>query len=264
VSFYLVLVCLVAPVWSAVPTSWAFALYAFSSGRWNFSWRDRVFFLVALCEASRPPCSSTQAPQTDILSQVLFSIYHYYLALRISGASPSGSGELTEIEAAFKRMLKTGLANLPEDGGDEESERPGSPGEDIIQLQRDDPRAIDFRNTLRTWFFKAPWSSIKLHEVRQWLYWSIFNNDLPPLEVLPRSHRVILDEALNLLEKRAGCRIPEGSNPTMPPIRLTIDSVNITWRPLTFYIIICFINSCLRLWYKAKWNAHHGSYHRLE
>lgn len=50
--------------------------------------------------------------------------------------------------------VSAGLANLPEDGYDEESldyERPGSPAESIIQLEPDDPRAIDFRNSLRTY-----------------------------------------------------------------------------------------------------------------
>jgi hypothetical protein len=51
-------------------------------------------------------------------------------------------------------VLKSGLANLSEDDFDEEAldeERPGSPAEEIEQLQFDDPRAIDFRNYLRTW-----------------------------------------------------------------------------------------------------------------
>lgn len=45
------------------------------------------------------------------------------------------------------------MADLSADGKDEESwdsERPGSPAERIVQLEHDDPRAIDFRNYLRT------------------------------------------------------------------------------------------------------------------
>lgn len=141
---------------------------------------------------------------------------------------------------------------------------PGSPGERIIQLERDDPRAVDFRNSLRTWFRKVPWSSIKLHEVRQWLYWSIFNAALPPLEEISHSRRVILNEALDLLEKRSGCQFEEGSNPTVPPILLTIDKVNIMWRPLTYYTIIWSINFFLRTWYESRWNARFRSHDGLE
>lgn len=245
-SFYFVLLCLILPVWSAVPLSWLFVFHTLSYGQaWSFTWPGTILFAIALCE-------------------VFFSIYHYNLAIRISAPSPVPPGELLEIQAAFRRLLRTGLANLPENGDDRESERLGSPGEKIIQLERDDPRAVDFRNSLRTWFCKAPWSSIKLHQVRQWLYWSIFNAHLPPLEHISHSHRVILDEALNLLEKRSGYQFEEGSNPAVPPILLTLDEVNIIWRPLTFYTTIWSIDFFLRMWYKCQWNVRFGSQDGLE
>jgi len=246
VSFYFVLLCLVVPVWSAIPLSWGFVVYALNSGRvWSFFWQGRILFAMALCE-------------------VFFCIYHYHLATRVSGPSPVGHGNPSEIQAAFRRLLKSGLATLPETGDDEESERSGSPGERIVQLEHDDPRAMDFRNSLRTWFRKVPWSSIKLHEVRQWVYWSIFNAALPSLDEISHSHRAILNEALDLLEKRSGCQFGEGSNPAVPPILLTIDKVNIISRPLTYYTLIWSINFFLRVWYESQWNARFGSHDGLE
>lgn len=169
-----------------------------------------------------------------------------------------------EIEAAYKRLLKAGLADLPEDGLDEESDRPGSPEENIIQLEHDDPRAIDFRNCLRNWFGKVPWSSIRLHEVQKWLYWSIFNAELPPLESLPESQRLTLSWALDLLQRRSGCTFEKGSNPAAQPIRITIDNVNIMWRPLTFYVIVFIVNSCLKSWYTRDWGVRCHHYDGLE
>jgi hypothetical protein len=195
---------------------------------------------------------------------VLFSAYHCHLAIGVSDPSPVGPWEPSETQAAFKRMLRTGLANLPEHGDDEESERPKSPEEKILQLERDDPRALDFRNCLRTWFHKAPWSSIRLHEMRQWVYWSIFNAALPPLQDISPSRRVILDEALDLLEKRSGCQLQKGSNPAISPVLLTIDKVTIMWRPLTYYFILCALNLILRVWYVIKWNARFRSHDGLE
>src|ERR1700733_13279196 len=61
-----------------------------------------------------------------------------------------------------REQRKTGLASLPVNGDDNESKRPSGREENIIQLECDDPRAIDFRNCLRTWFCKVPWSLIKL------------------------------------------------------------------------------------------------------
>ena len=81
-------------------------------------------------------------------------MYHYNLTAFISGPSPNGPGDLRELRAVFHRVLQSGLASLPEDGFDEESldvDRPGSPAESITALEFDDPRAIDFRNYLRTW-----------------------------------------------------------------------------------------------------------------
>jgi hypothetical protein len=110
----------------------------------------------------------------------------------------------------------------------------------------------------------VPWSSIKLHEVRQWLYWAIFNAPLPPLDQISHSRRVILDEALDLLEKRSGCQFEEGSNPAVPPILLTLDNVNIMGRPLTFYAIIWSINFFLKVWYETQKNVRFGSHDGLE
>lgn len=50
-SFYLVLFVAVIPIWSVVPFSWAFVIYALHYGLiWNFSWRGWTVFAVALSE----------------------------------------------------------------------------------------------------------------------------------------------------------------------------------------------------------------------
>ncbi|KAG5650588.1 hypothetical protein H0H81_011727 [Sphagnurus paluster] len=197
-------------------------------------------------------------------SETIFSIYYMYLAHLISRPAPYGPGDLREIQAAFTRVLKSGLANLPEDDEDEGLRRPGSPEEDIIQLEFDDPRAVDFRNALRPWFNNAPWSSIKLHEIRQWLYWSIYNADLPAYESLLASEETAVETALQLLQKRCGCSFKEGSNPDISTMRMTLDKVHILCRPLTFYLIIHSINTGLRKWYETRWNARYGNYNGLE
>lgn len=86
---------------------------------------------------------------------MLFSIYYFYLTRKISGPSPISPADVIELQQAFKRILQSGLIPLPEDGGDEKyysSDRPGSPEAVIVKLDKDDARAIDFRNRLRTWY----------------------------------------------------------------------------------------------------------------
>lgn len=98
-------------------------------------------------------------------SQVLFSVFHFVLTRQVSWPAPSSPANMQDLQDAFKRVLQSGLASLPEDGGDVESagpDRPGSPAEIIEKLAIDDPRAIDYRHRLRTWyveyfFFCAQW-----------------------------------------------------------------------------------------------------------
>ncbi|KAE9410640.1 hypothetical protein BT96DRAFT_953179 [Gymnopus androsaceus JB14] len=234
ISFYAVL-GLIAPLWCSVPLSWAFVLYALHTGRiWSYSSPGIALFSLSL-------------------SEVLFSVYHFHLQLTV----------ISEIQLAFERILKAGLANLPPDGYDEETldePRPGSPAEAIVQLEPNDPRAIDFRNTLRTWFGRGIWSTMRVHEVRQWLYWSIFNKNLPELEKLPRAHRAVLDDTLELLQKRLGKPIPEGSNTKNRPILLNLDKPIVLWRPFTFYALIAVINLFLDRWYQVNHNFHHDTW----
>ena len=50
-SFYLVLILAVLPLWSIVPLSWAFVIYSLRSGAiWWYSWKSQALFAVALVE----------------------------------------------------------------------------------------------------------------------------------------------------------------------------------------------------------------------
>lgn len=52
-TYWLVLFCAVLPVWSAVPLSWAFVIYALHTGAiWTFRYKGWAGFAVALAEVS--------------------------------------------------------------------------------------------------------------------------------------------------------------------------------------------------------------------
>ena len=86
---------------------------------------------------------------------MFFSVYHYNLEIFVSGPSPIQPGNIVDLQAAFRRVLKAGLTSLPEDGPYDDKtldfDRPGSPAEFITALTFDDPRAVDFRSYMRTW-----------------------------------------------------------------------------------------------------------------
>ncbi|KAL5508303.1 hypothetical protein ACEPAH_5922 [Sanghuangporus vaninii] len=248
-TFYLVLVFFVGPIWGVVPASWLYVVY--SIAYWRFLSYSRANLILLACA----------------FVEVLFTIYYSYLSRKISGTSPISASDVGELQLAFRRVLQSGLIPLPEDGGDEEyysTDRPSSPDAVIEGLERDDPRAIDYRDRLRTWFRKVPWSRVRSVQFRQWLCWSTFNAVLPPEDQLPQTHRMLLDEATELMEKRIGCKIPEGSDFSVQPLRLTLDPINVVHRPLAWYIFVKIINAYIRTKYEMKYGLVYGRFRDLE
>ena len=123
------------------------------------------------------------------------------------------------------------------------------------------PRAMALTILFR---LNAPWSDVPTAEVKQWLYWFIFNARMPSEEELSLEHRQVLQEALELMEKRAGGRVPEGSNPSLRSLRLTIDPFVITHRPLAWYVYVKVVNSYVFWQCKRKYGLRRGRFGKLE
>lgn len=248
-SFYTLFLLVVVPLWSVIPIAWSFVIYVLWTGNiWSFGWNGRICFAIAF-------------------SEVLFSVHHYKLVRSVSGPPLNGASNLAERQASFIRVLKSGLADLIEESYDEESlddARPGSPAETIVQLNADDPRAVDFRERMRAWFRRSTWSSVKKRDVYAYLYWVFYNSEMPPLEFLTGRQRAVLDEALSRVEKRAGKTIPDEPSVGVQPVRLTIDEVNVNWRPLTWYVMALGGNWMLRHWLVSSYGARFGCYNGLE
>jgi hypothetical protein len=97
-----------------------------------------------------------------------------------------------------------------------------------------------------------------------WLYWSIFNSAMPSPENMLQTHRNAVDEAMENIEKRSGCRIPEGSNPSVKPVLLTLDPVNVSFRPFFWYTFVAIANLIVRLRLQNQRNVKFGTYQNLE
>ncbi|KAI9452089.1 hypothetical protein F5148DRAFT_1237523 [Russula earlei] len=248
-DFYLVLLFLVFPIWSIPIFSWSFVLYELRvGGIWGLSWYRKAFFTYALAE-------------------VLFSIYYYTLHKFVDGPCPIPPANPDELILAFKRIVQSGLTNLPEDGNDEETldiSRPGSPAEAIEMLSPTDPRAVDFQNQFRNWFGGVPWSQIRRQEMCAWLYWSLFYERLPEFDKIQPTRLKVLLHCLDLIEKRTGTRFPEGSNPSVLPRLLTLDPVIIWWRPLIYYLTIALCDFIMKQLLVYVGNMTHGTRHGLD
>ena len=97
-----------------------------------------------------------------------------------------------------------------------------------------------------------------------WLYWSVFNAPFPGYDKVSQMEQTVLDEVVQQIEQRAGTKIPDGSNPAAMPLLLTIDPVNVLWRPLVWYAGVALNNALLRRRFRSKWNATVATYKDLE
>ncbi|KAH8105879.1 hypothetical protein BXZ70DRAFT_917198 [Cristinia sonorae] len=246
-DFWAVLFLAVLPVWSVIPLSWAYVVYATYTGLlWRQEWASRILLAVASCE-------------------VLFSLYYFCMSHFISGPTPMTPNSLAELQAAYARVLRTGLGLVSnEDVENEHLSRPIRLEEDIEALSPMDPRAIDFRNFLRTWFNRAPWSTIRVENVIIWLYWSIFNEVFTTMEDIPKARRRLLEQTVILLEKRSGLKFPEGFNPDVETLRLTVDPVSTAARPLVWYVVISLANRLVKWRLASRWDVRRGTFQGLD
>jgi hypothetical protein len=79
-------------------------------------------------------------------------------------------------------------------------------------------------------FNHAPWSSLRKQNVLIWLSWSCFNLPLEQAQK-NKAFTAYLSKTLRMLEARTGMSIPEGYDPEIQPMRLTLDPVNVRHRP---------------------------------
>lgn len=98
----------------------------------------------------------------------------------------------------------------------------------------------------------------------KWLYWSIFNSPMPSDQDMPESHRNAVDEALENIERRSGCKIPEGSNPAVTPVLLTLDPVNVSFRPFVWYAFVAVANIIVRIYLQSQCKVEFGTHQNLE
>ena len=140
-------------------------------------------------------------------------------------------------------------------------------------LSKNDPRAIDWRNMFSNWFLGKKWSELGRENVLEWLAWSCFSRSFEDVlleweqegrpilpetlqnaeEILsetkeddePRGKLGFLYSALYMLESRAGMTLPEG-RAQAKSIRLQLDPVRATSRPLAKYLVTAFFNVLLQ------------------
>jgi hypothetical protein len=87
---------------------------------------------------------------------------------------------------------------------------------------------------------------------------------MPPQHAIPESHSKAVNEGLELIETRAGCKIPDGCNPSVKPVLLTLDPVNVLFRPLLWYVAVAIINLFARIYLWHHHQVQFGTHQNLE
>jgi len=88
-------------------------------------------------------------------------------------------------------------------------------------------------HTPSAWFNFVPVSLVNRDNFVEWLYWAIFSST-------PEGGEEFLSEVeeyLAEMEQRDGTKLIPGHNPEIKPIRVTLDPVRTTHRPLIWYLV---------------------------
>lgn len=140
-------------------------------------------------------------------------------------------------------------------------------------LSQDDPRAVEWREMFKNWFLGTKWEDLKRENVLEWLAWSFYALSLEDVvreynqEGRPELPKTIQDAAdimnespsdeetsgklgflhqgLYMLEARAGYKLPEGRKEGVKSIRLHLDPVRATGRPLAKYLVTGLFNKLI-------------------
>jgi hypothetical protein len=104
-----------------------------------------------------------------------------------------------------------------------------------------------------------------------WLSWSCFNASYENAIQRP-ANELVLREALDMLEKRAGSKLrpaaeleaSTSSSRLVTPLRLTLDPLDIIGRPAIFYAFTSFVNLVYRAYLQRKFGVVHGKFGKLE
>lgn len=84
------------------------------------------------------------------------------------------------------------------------------------------------------------------------------------MELVPPSRLAVLKDTVELLQKRAGRKLAQATDPSVKSLCLTLDKVNVISRPFAWYAFVGTTNYIVKRWFEHRWNARHGNYGGLE
>jgi len=112
-----------------------------------------------------------------------------------------------------------------------------------------DPLSSEDVHAPSAWFNFVPPSLVNRDNYVEWLYWAIFSSTVEEgKEFVPE-----VEEILAELEQRDGSKLIPGHNPNIKSIRVTLDPVCATHRPLIWYLVSIPLSD------RENWSASYDS-----
>ena len=96
-----------------------------------------------------------------------------------------------------------------------------------------DPLSSEDVHAPSAWFNFIPPSLVNRDNFVEWLYWAIFSSTVEDGE----EFTLEVEEFLTEMEQRDGTKLIPGYDPKIKPIRVTLDPVQTTHRPLIWYLV---------------------------
>lgn len=94
----------------------------------------------------------------------------------------------------------------------------------------------DFQERYPLWFLGVPLARIRRGNVREWLAWAFYCKHVEEFDVKSEENE-LLEELVNVIEKRSGHSFPEGKEEGVKCCRLNLDPVKASGRPLILYVV---------------------------
>eukprot|EP00948_MAST-09A_sp_MAST-9A-sp1_P004089 g4089.t1 len=89
---------------------------------------------------------------------------------------------------------------------------------------------------ISSWFFGAPLSAIHRGNVESWLGWALWGHDTKDVMKDP-DDQVIMEECIALITEWTHHKFAPGYNSEVNCVRLTLDPIHSSYRPLTSYLV---------------------------
>ncbi|KAF9642716.1 alpha/beta-hydrolase [Thelephora ganbajun] len=105
------------------------------------------------------------------------------------------------------------------------------------------------------WFNFVPVSLVNRDNFVEWLYWAIFSSTVEDGEEFSSE----VEEYLEELEQRGERELVPGHDPMIKPIRVTLDPVHTTHRPLVWYLLVALVDTFSFLILCTLGFKHHNS-----